>query len=199
MAWLVSLIHFPHSAVEDLKCIFLLSLIAKRRNTELYRHLKRWSVKEVWDTIGSVGYYLDGGTVGWQCVYRFLLQICLPVRLIHLKKFGYCVDTFDFWGTGMCHTSMALYFYRASKKNVYKPTANSWITLLQTKYVFTNYKFYIERFCQTYLNFLNYIFSIKLAHFIKSSLYCSMVTAWYLHSTLAYMISTVSMGYRQIG
>jgi hypothetical protein len=47
----------------------------------------------------------------------------LPVRLIHLKKFGHCVNTFGFWG--MCHTSMALYFYRASKMNVHKPTTNS--------------------------------------------------------------------------
>jgi hypothetical protein len=39
----------------------------------------------------------------------------------------------------MRHTSMALTFYRASKKNAHKSTANAWRNLLQKKYVFDNY------------------------------------------------------------
>ncbi len=39
---------------------------------------------------------------------------------------------------GMRHTSMALHFYRASKKNAHEPRANFRISLFKRKYVLTN-------------------------------------------------------------
>jgi hypothetical protein len=55
----------------------------------------------------------------------------------------------------MRHTPMALYFYRASKKNVYKPTANFGINFFKRKYVLTTclQLLYFKFLSYTYLNF----------------------------------------------
>jgi hypothetical protein len=55
---------------------------------------------------------------------------------------------------GMRHTVTALYFYRASKKNVHKPTASLWINLLERKYVLTDclQLWYLRFLSHTYFN-----------------------------------------------
>jgi hypothetical protein len=74
---------------------------------------------------------------------------------------------------GMRHTSMALYFYGASKKTLHKPRVTFGNMLFQIKY---SLNYYLQLFCQqllsiTYQNFKKFIFGIKIVLFLKSLLY----------------------------
>ncbi len=63
---------------------------------------------------------------------------------------------------GMRHTSMALYFYGASKKSLHKPRTTSGNRLLHNSYGFIIiYNFYVYSFC------------IKLTKIFKNSLLAS--------------------------
>jgi hypothetical protein len=78
---------------------------------------------------------------------------------------------------GMHHTSMALYFYRASKKSLHKPRVTSENMLFHISYGFN---YYLQLLClqflsKTRLNLKKIHFAFKIALFPKSSLYQSMI------------------------
>ncbi len=73
----------------------------------------------------SLESWQNGGQASFQAHHRLSLKVRQAVA-------SWC------WERGMRHASTALYFYRASKKNVQKPTANFWINLFKRKYVLTN-------------------------------------------------------------
>jgi hypothetical protein len=77
----------------------------------------------------------------------------------------------------MRHTSTALYFYGASKKNLHKPRATSENMLFHIKYGFNYYLqlLFLKFLSKTLLNLLKFIFAIKIALFTKSLLYQSMI------------------------
>ncbi len=71
---------------------------------------------------------------------------------------------------GMRHTSMALYFYGASKKTLHKHRATSGNMLFQISYCLN---YYLQLLCKqflskTCLHFLKFTFGIKIVLFLKS-------------------------------
>jgi hypothetical protein len=77
----------------------------------------------------------------------------------------------------MRHTSTALYFYRASKKSLHKPRTTSGNLLFNISYAFN---YYLQILClqflsKTHLNFKKFTFGVKIALFIKSLLYQSVI------------------------
>ncbi len=79
---------------------------------------------------------------------------CLWGNNVSGSFFGRVFSYETLFTRGMRHTSVALFFYGASKKNVHKPTSHSWINLLYRKYVFNNYLhiFYLRFLSWIYLN-----------------------------------------------
>jgi hypothetical protein len=78
---------------------------------------------------------------------------------------------------GMRHTSTALYFYGASKKSLQKPRAIYGNILFYISYGFN---YYLQLLClqflsKTHLNFKKFTFCIKIALFLKSSLFQSRI------------------------
>ncbi len=78
---------------------------------------------------------------------------------------------------GMRHTSTALYFYGASKKSLQKPRAIYGNILFHISYGFN---YYLQLLCmqflsKTRLNFTKFTFCIKMACFLKSSLFQSRI------------------------
>ncbi len=88
-----------------------------------------------------------------RCRYRNTVGNLLE-RYINRHLWNVLNNCWPLW-RGMRHTSTALYFYRASKNNAQKPTANFWINLLKRKYVLTNclQLLYLRFLSYTYLNF----------------------------------------------
>jgi hypothetical protein len=78
---------------------------------------------------------------------------------------------------GMRHTSTALYFYGASKKSLHKPRTTSGNRLFQISYGFNYYRQLLDLqfLSKTHLNFKKFPFGIKIALFLKSLLYQSMI------------------------
>ncbi len=77
----------------------------------------------------------------------------------------------------MRHTSTALYFYGASKKSLQKPRTTSGNTLFNISYDFNYYLqlLGLQFLSKTHLNFKIFSFGIKIALFLKSLLYQSMI------------------------
>jgi hypothetical protein len=72
---------------------------------------------------------------------------------------------------------MALYFYGASKKSLHKPRTISGNRLFHKSYGFN---YYLQLLClqflsKAHLNFKKFTFGIKIALFLKSLLYQSMI------------------------
>jgi hypothetical protein len=85
----------------------------------------------------------------------------------------YCV----YVNRGMRHTSTALYFYGASKKSLQKPRVIYGNILFHISYGFI---YYLQLLClqflsKTHLNFKKFTFCIKMALFLKSSLFQSRI------------------------
>jgi hypothetical protein len=77
----------------------------------------------------------------------------------------------------MRHTSTALHFYRVSKKSLQKPRTTSGNRLFHISYGFNHH---LQLLClqflsKTHLKFYKFTFGIKIALFLKSLLYQSMI------------------------
>jgi hypothetical protein len=77
----------------------------------------------------------------------------------------------------VCKTGYAPYFYGASKKSLHKPRTTSGNRLFHISYGFN---YYLQLLClkflyKTHLFFLKLTFGIKIALFLKSLLYQSMI------------------------
>ncbi len=77
----------------------------------------------------------------------------------------------------MHHTSMALYFYGASKKSLQKPRATFENMLFEISYGFIYYLqlLFVTVFYKSHLNFKKFTFGIKITLFLKSLLYQFMI------------------------
>jgi hypothetical protein len=77
----------------------------------------------------------------------------------------------------MRHTSTALYCYGASKKSLHRPRTTSENILYHIRYAFN---YYLQLLCvqflsKTHLNLKKITFGIKIALFLKSLIYHSMI------------------------
>jgi hypothetical protein len=77
----------------------------------------------------------------------------------------------------MRHTSTALYFYGASKNSLHMPRTTSGNILFHVSYALNFYLqlLYLQFLSKTQLNLEKFTFGIKIALFLKSLLYQSMI------------------------